>query len=338
MKNKRLMVIAVALLAFGGAGAGYGIWKQRQTGALPQGIVGSNGRIEANQIDIATKIAGRIVEVIPREGDWVEAAGIVARLDKEQIEAQLRQAEAATLKATQALVAAQAQVVSRRAELTLGGQEVQRTLADQELKRSSALVDKGFTPREKVDQRQQQLASAEAALNVALAQVDQAKAAVKAADAQVEQIRTLLADATIKSPVRGRVQYRLVEPGAVLAAGGRIVTVLDLSDVYMTIFLPAGDAARLKIGDEARVVLDAAPQYVFPGKVSFVAAEAQFTPKTVETSAEREKLMFRVKLQAPPEMLKNMEEQVKSGLRGLGYVRTVRDVEWPAKLTVKLPQ
>ncbi len=329
MKNKRLMVIAVALLAFGGAGAGYGIWKQRQTGALPQGIVGSNGRIEANQIDIATKIAGRIVEVIPREGDWVEAAGIVARLDKEQIEAQLRQAEAETLKATQALVAAQAQVVSRRAELTL---------ADQELKRSSALVDKGFTPREKVDQRQQQLASAEAALNVALAQVDQAKAAVKAADAQVEQIRTLLADATIKSPVRGRVQYRLVEPGAVLAAGGRIVTVLDLSDVYMTIFLPAGDAARLKIGDEARVVLDAAPQYVFPGKVSFVAAEAQFTPKTVETSAEREKLMFRVKLQAPPEMLKNMEEQVKSGLRGLGYVRTVRDVEWPAKLTVKLPQ
>lgn len=209
MKNKRLMVIAVALLAFGGAGAGYGIWKQRQTGALPQGIVGSNGRIEANQIDIATKIAGRIVEVIPREGDWVEAAGIVARLDKEQIEAQLRQAEAETLKATQALVAAQAQVVSRRAELTL---------ADQELKRSSALVDKGFTPREKVDQRQQQLASAEAALNVALAQVDQAKAAVKAADAQVEQIRTLLADATIKSPVRGRVQYRLVEPGAVLAA------------------------------------------------------------------------------------------------------------------------
>lgn len=329
MNSKRLVAIVVALLALAGGGAGYGIWKQRQSAALPQGIVSSNGRIEANQIDIATKIAGRIVEVIPREGDWVDAGGIVARLDKEQIEAQLRQAEAETLKATQALVAAQAQVVSRRAELTL---------ADQEFKRSSALVDKGVTSREKVDQRQQQLASAEAALNVALAQVDQAKAAVKAADAQVEQARTVLSDATIKSPVRGRVQYRLIEPGAVLAAGGRIATVLDLTDVYMTIFLPATDAARLTIGDEARVVLDAAPQYVFPGKVSFVAAEAQFTPKTVETRAEREKLMFRVKLQAPPEMLKNMEERVKTGLRGLGYVRTNRETQWPAKLTVKLPQ
>lgn len=329
MKTGRVMAIAVSLLALAGVAGGFTIWKQRQSAALPQGIVSSNGRIEANQIDIASKIAGRIVEVIPREGDWVEAGGIVARLDQAEIEAQLRQGEAEAQRARQSLAAAQALIGSRESELTL---------AEQELARSTALVDKGYTPREKVDQRQQALASAKAALKATTAQADEAAAAIKSAEAAVERLKTVLADATIKSPVRGRVQYRLIEPGAVLAAGGRIVTVLDLSDVYMTIFLPAADAARLTIGDEARVVLDAAPQYVFPGKVSFVAAEAQFTPKTVETNAEREKLMFRVKLQAPPEMLKNMEERVKRGLRGLGYVRTNRDTQWPDKLTVKLPQ
>ena len=168
--------------------------------------------------------------------------------------------------------------------------------------------------------------------------MEEAQAAIRAADAQVDRLKTLLNDATIASPVRGRVEYRLIEPGAVLPAGGRIATVLDLSDVYMTVFLSAHDAGRITIGDDARVVLDVAPNYVFPARVSFVASEAQFTPKTVETRTEREKLMFRVKLQAPPELLKTFEAQVKSGLRGVGYVRVARDAAWPAKLAVKLPQ
>lgn len=328
MHLSRTTVISAAVIALLASGAGVVVWRQLAGGSLPSGIVSSNGRIEANQVDIATKLAGRIIEVVPREGDMVEAGAVVARLDRDQVQAQLRQGEAEALRARQALVAAEAQVASRKAELTF---------AEQEVKRSAALVDKGYTPREKVDQRQQLLASAEAALRASVAQVDQAKAAIASADAQVEQIKTLLAEATIKSPVRGRVQYRLIEPGAVLAAGGRIATVLDLSDVYMTIFLPARDAARLSVGDEARVVLDAFPQYVFPANVGFVAAEAQFTPKTVETRDEREKLMFRVKLQAPREMVKQIEDRVKTGVRGMAYVRTDRNAVWPAKLALKLP-
>lgn len=328
MKADIRTVLTAGLVALVAAAVGFLAWKQSARNALPAGIYAANGRVEANQVDIATKLAGRIIEVIPREGDMVEMGSVVARLDKDQLEAQFRQAEAEAQRARQALVAAEAQVVSRKAELTF---------ADQEVKRSAALVDKGYTSREKMDQRQQQLASAEAALNAAIAQVDQAKAAVTAAGAQVEQIKTVLADATVKSPVRGRVQYRLIEPGAVLPAGGRIASLLDLSDVTMTIFLPAREAGRLTIGDEARVVLDAYPQYVFPAKVSFVAGEAQFTPKTVETSEEREKLMFRVKLQAPREMVKEIEDRVKTGLRGMAYVRTDRAAVWPAKLAPKLP-
>ena len=107
----------------------------------------------------------------------------------------------------------------------------------------------------------------------------------------------------LKSPIAGRVLYRLAEPGEVLAAGGKVLTVLELTDVYMTIFLPTALAGRIAVGSEARIVLDAVPQYVIPATISFVAARAQFTPKDVETRTEREKLMFRIKVRIDPELL-----------------------------------
>lgn len=329
MSAKLKIIAFVAIGALLLAAGGWASLRLRTIDALPQGIVGANGRLEANQVEIATKLAGRIVEIAPREGDMVDRGSIVARLDQVELEAQLRQAQAEAQRARKLLAAANATVESRKAELTL---------ARQELDRASALVSKGYATRQRLDQRRQQMSSTSAALEAASAQVEEANAAITAAEAQVDRLKALLSDATIISPVRGRVQYRLIEPGAVLPAGGRIATVLDLADVYMTIFLPARDAGRVMIGDEARVVLDVAPNYVFPAKVSFVAAEAQFTPKTVETKTERDKLMFRVKLQAPAELLKAFEPRVKSGLRGMGYVRVARDAAWPARLDVKLPQ
>ena len=194
--------------------------------------------------------------------------------------------------------------------------------ANEEMRRTATLVAKAGPRTNVLDQRNQQLKSADAALKAAMSQVDEARATVKTADAKVEELQAVIDNSTIKSPVRGRVQYRLVEPGAVLPPGGKIATVIDLSDVYTTVYLPAPQAGRLKIGDDARVVVDAAPEYVFPATVSFVAPESQFTPKTVEVQSEREQLVFRVKLQAPLQLLKGMEDQVKAGLRGVGYVRT----------------
>ena len=194
--------------------------------------------------------------------------------------------------------------------------------ANEELRRTATLIAKGWSTHEILDQRNQQLKSADAALKAAKSQVDEARAAVKTADAKVEELQAVIDDSTIKSPVRGRVQYRLVEPGAVLPPGGKIATVIDLSDVYTTVFLPAPvRRGGLKSAMTARVVVDAYPEYVFPATVSFVAPESQFTPKTVEVQSEREQLVFRVKLQAPLQLLKGMEDQIKSGLRGVGYVR-----------------
>ncbi|PKN48409.1 MAG: glycoside hydrolase family 43, partial [Deltaproteobacteria bacterium HGW-Deltaproteobacteria-16] len=120
--------------------------------------------------------------------------------------------------------------------------------------------------------------------------------------------------------------------------GGKILNLLDLSDVYMTFFLPTAAGGRVAIGSEARLVLDAAPEYVIPATISFVADVAQFTPKTVETASERQKLMFRVKAQIAPELLKKHIHHVKTGLPGMAYVRLDPQREWPAALQVRLPQ
>jgi len=322
----KLVIAAVVILA--AAGAGYFAWLKLKPPGLPAGIISVNGRVEATQVDISTKIPGRVVEIVPHEGDLVSPGEVVARIDTSETGAQLHQAQASAELARQTLVTRQAEVAS---------DEAQEEFANEELRRTTTLVNKGWSTHEILDQRSQQLKSADAALKAAQSQVDEARAAVKTADARVEELQALVDDSTIRSPVRGRLQYRLVEPGAVLPPGGKIATVIDLSDVYTTVYLPGPQAGRLKIGDDARVVVDAYPEYVFPATVSFVAPESQFTPKTVEVQSEREQLYFRVKLQAPLQLLKGIEDQVKSGLRGVGYMRVDPAAEWPLGLAVKLP-
>ncbi len=228
-----------------GAAAGYVAWKQYEASALPAGIVSINGRVEATQVDISTKIAGRVIEIIPHEGDIVPIGSVVARIDTSETEPQLREAQASAELARKTVATREADVDSDDAQLQF---------ANEEMRRTATLVDKGWSTHEQYDQRKQQLKSAGAALNAAKSQVDEALASVKTADAKVEELQAVLNDSTIKSPVRGRVQYRLVEPGAVLPPGGKIATVIDLQDVYMTVFLPALQAGQLKIGNEARVL------------------------------------------------------------------------------------
>jgi len=325
MRASRWVWLIVGLAVVAG---GYLTWQEYSAPRLPNGIAKAAGRIEAEQIDIATKLAGRVTEVLIEEGQMVEAGAVVARLDAAEVQAQLRGAQAQIRRAEQALREAEAGVAQRASD---------RKWAEQELARSALLHEKGFAATEKLDQRRSQAAAARAALTAAEANVDQARSMIDAAHADVARLRTVLDDTVLTAPRRGRVQYKLVKSGEVAAAGGRIATLLDLSDVYMTIFLPARDAARLGLGDEARIVLDAAPQYTIPAKVSFVASEAQFTPKAVETADEREKLMFRVKLTIDPDLLRRYETQVKSGIRGLAYMRTSRDIAWPNGLGVRLP-
>ena len=209
--------------------------------------------------------------------------------------------------------------------------------AKSDFERGQELVGKQIITQQTFDQRRRNYESAEASVQGAIAQREQADAAIKSAQAEVERIESILKDLVLISPRTGRVQYQLARNGEVIAAGGKVFTILDLHDVYMTVFAPAAVAGRLEVGGEARIILDPVPEYVVPASVSFVAADAQFTPKTVETKDEREKLMFRVKLQLDAEVLKQYSRRVKTGIRGLGVVRTNTATAWPEDLQVKLP-
>jgi HlyD family secretion protein len=324
----RAIILGLVLLA-GLAGGGYAIWRDHQRGTLLQGIARTNGRVEATQIVIASKLPGQLLEVLVREGDDVSAGQVLARVEAEEIEAQMRGA----ISEVERLQRARSEALAERERLA-----AELTYELSELDRIRQLYKEGFAAKDKLEAQETSSSSAMAALRAAQAAIEAADAAIDTAAAETERLSSLLKYRMLIAPKDARVQYRLAEPGEILSSGGRVLTLLDLDDAYMTVFLPAVSAGRLTIGSEARLVMDAAPEYVFPAKVSFVAAEAQFTPKSVETDSEREKLMFRVKLTVSPEVAHRFRAQIKPGLRGVAYVKVASDAVWPPDLTPKLPQ
>lgn len=327
MQWKRYGMIAAAIVVL--SGGAYAFWLNSRTSEIPAGIVMSNGRIEAERVDVAAKLPGRIAEILVSEGQWVKAGELVARMDTAEIDAQLRQAEASVVQARQQKIQAEALLKQRLSE---------QQFAQAEFSRSEKLAANGHTTQEQVDQAKTVLTTAEAGVSAAQAGIDLAVATIAAATASVERLQSVRADADLTAPRGGRVQYILAKAGEVVGAGGRVITLNDLTDIYMTIFLPARDAGLLAIGSEARIILDPIPEYVIPAAVTFVASTAQFTPKSVETAEERDQLMFRVKLTIPPELLEKYQEQAKAGVAGVGYVRLDDAVAWPDSLVVKLPQ
>jgi HlyD family secretion protein len=295
---------------------------------FPVGIVQTNGRIEATQIDVAAKYAGRLATVTVNEGDDVAAGQVIARISSPEYEAQLRGARSQVLKAKHALAEADAQIAERQSATLYYEQDVAR---------GQPLVEHGNMSQQVFEQRVTKANVAKAAQRAAEAQREEAQSALASAQAEVERIDAILVDLTLLAPRTGRVQYLIHRAGEVVNAGTRILTILDLNDVYMTIYLPAAQAGQLALGDESRMVLDPFPHYVVPATISFVATDAQFTPKSVETAEEREKLIFRIKLQIDPKVLGKYQKQVKTGVRGLGFVRTDASVPWPENLAVKLP-
>jgi HlyD family secretion protein len=194
-----------------------------------------------------------------------------------------------------------------------------------------------LSARAAVSAAQAQVAAARAAIEAAKSQVVEAQSVIAAAEATVARLQADIDDAELRAPRAGRVQYRVAEPGEVLSAGGRVLNMVDLSDVYMTFFLPTEAAGRVAIGSEVRLVLDAVPNYVIPARATFVSSVAQFTPKTVETESERLKLMFRVRAHIDQDLLKRHLEQVKTGLPGMAYVKIDPNAEWPSELEIRVP-
>ena len=320
---RKLILGAIIVAAVGG---GVIAWLIFSKPALPPGFAGGNGRLEAKQIDIATKYPGRIKTVLADEGDTVDAGRVVATMDTEPLEAQLRAAEAQIVEAQDNRRTALAEVAVKRSELAY---------ADKQYKRSKELVVRGAVSEQERDIDLSRLEVARSALLGAQAQAVRTQSAIDAATAVAERLKAEIKDSVLRAPVRGRIQERTAEPGEVLAGGGKVLTLVDLSDVYMYVFLPEKVAGKVALGAEARIILDAAPEYPIKAVVSYVSSTAQFTPKTVETEEERHNLTFRVKLQLDANRLRQFEPYVKVGIPGMGYVRFDSSAQWPPMLQWK---
>ena len=353
-KQKTLTLLAVAAILV--AGGSYA-WKQWQASHTDLGLASGNGRIEATEIDVATKLGGRVEEILVSEGSFVQSGEPLARMQILSLQAQQKEALAGKDRAVHAVAAAKAQVALREsdyaaAQAQVAQRESELDNAQRRLARSETLTKEGASSAQELDDDRARVRGAQAALKATQAQAAAAKAAIAAAQAEVtgsdssvaaamatvQRIDVELQDSTLTAPRDGRVQFRLAQPGEVLGAGGKVLNLVDLSDVYMSFFLPETVAGRIALGSDVRIVLDAAPNMVIPAKVSFVSATAQFTPKTVETASERQKLMFRIKARIDPDLLKKHLNQVKTGLPGQAYVLAEPGAQWPAHLQVKLPE
>lgn len=315
-------VVTVLLLAVVLGVVGYQVWKSQQS-PLPPGIASGNGRVEAKLVDIAAREPLRVKKILVNEGSIVGRGEVLVEMDTSTLEAELAEAKASVASNQERVAASNSTVVRAKSQLNL---------AQVEFDRYKKLLDANAGTREEFDRREANLAVQKAALAEDEAKLRTAQQEVEVSQAKATKIQTRINDATLKSPVRGRVLYRLAEEGEVLSAGGKALTLVNLEDVYMEIFLPSEVASRLKIGADARVTVDHAPGRAAAGSVSFVSPEAQFTPKQVETKNERDKLMFRVKIQVPEELVASYLERVKTGVRGVGYVKVDENAQWPAFL------
>jgi HlyD family secretion protein len=322
MSRKTLLVAGILVAAGGGVIA----WLILSRPALPPGFAGANGRLEAQQIDISTKFAGRIAEVLAREGDTVDAGQVVATMDVEALRAQLRQSEAQIREAGDNRRTALADVAVKQSELAF---------ADRQNRRSKELVVRGAVSEQEAELDRTRFEMSRSSLLGSQAQAVRTQSAIDAATADAERLKADINESVLRAPLRGRIQHRLAEPGEVLPSGGRVLSMVDLSDVYMYVFFPTMVVGRLSVGGEARIVLDALADYPIRATVSFVSPSAQFTPKTVETEQERHNLTFRVKLQLNRERLRQFEPYVKVGISGMGYVRYDTNAGWPPMLDVK---
>ncbi|WP_027213131.1 HlyD family secretion protein [Burkholderia sp. WSM2232] len=355
MNPRRKVILAVALLAV--IAAAYYVPKMLRGSRPAADFVSGNGRIEATEIDVATKLAGRVQTITVDEGDFVNVGQPLATMQVSVLDAQLAEARAQHQQALNTALSIEAQVVQRQsdkaaAEAIVSQRESELDAARRKLARSETLSREGASSMQELDDdrarergaqatvlaAKAQVTAAQAAVDATRAQLVAAHSAVHAALATVARVEADISDSQLTAPRDGRVQYRIAEPGEVLPAGGKVLNIVDLSDVYMTFFLPETVVGKVALGAEVRVILDAAPNYVIPATVSFVASTAQFTPKTVETTSERQKLMFRVKARINRELLLKHLKLVKTGLPGVAWIRIDEHAAWPASLAIKVPQ
>lgn len=275
------------------------------------GALEASGTVEAVEADLGFNLPGRIAAVSAREGDAVAAGEVLARLEAAELEAR-REAAVARLDAARAVLA-EMRAGARREEVAQGRAAVRsaaRRLEDarRDLERARALHDGGAISRQALERAETGYELAEAALEQAREQlavletgpreerVAAQRAAVASAEAAVREVEARLEQATITAPFAGRVTIRHREPGETVQPGRPVVTLMSPVDRWVQIYVPEDRIGTVSIGQPAVITSDSYPDREHRGEVSFIADEAEFTPRNVQTREERVKLVYAVRV------------------------------------------
>jgi len=325
---KRLIVIAVVVAA--AIGIGWYVFHRyriEQEMKYPKFYSG-NGRLEATEVYVSAKIAGRIDKIFIKEGDLVRKGQKLVQMQTDTLEAERDSTKAQIEICKGELAMAEATV--KQKQIALDG-------AQREYNRQKKMLATEATSQQHFDNAETAFKSAQANLDYAKANVISAKAQIAKQQAELRRIEADINDSLLIAKYDGRVQNLLAHEGEVLSSGGRAMNIIALTDVYMTFFLPTNITGKVKLGAEVKLIFDAAPDFPIDAKVTFIDPVAQFTPKSVETQVEREKLMFRIKASIAPERLEKHLELVKTGLPGVAWVKLAPDAKWeecPVKINL----
>lgn len=296
--KRGLLLVATGGALLLGYGAYYLWWGDA---ALPEGLIQANGRIEGDQVMVAAKFGGRLARLEVREGDTVTAGQVVVRLDDSQVRARVSQARAAvTALEAQVRAAASREQQARRDAERYRGLRAEGTVSVYELEQ------------------------AELSLSLASDQSAQAQAQERNARAVLAEAESVLADLTLPAPISGTVITRMADVGEVVGGGAPLLAIVDLDRLYLKVYVPEVEIGRLRLGLPARVHTDAFPAQPYPASVRHIAAQAEFTPKEVQTRDERVKLVYAVKLYLDA----NPQHRLTPGLPADAVIRWKEDVEW----------
>ncbi len=279
------------------------------------GIIKGNGRIESRETVIATKFPGRLAEVNVNEGDVVKKGQLLASIDSRSLAADLEAQKAKSEEILKQIASIDAEIKATNSDINFYKKEVERT---------KTLMKQNFSSQFELDRNNNYLEKYKAKLLSLNANKKALQSSHKSALASIKSTEINLEDMKINSPIDGVILYKLVENGEMLAAGGKLFIMYNPDDLYMTIYMPSEKAGQVKLGEEAKIKLDAYPKKTFNAKITFVAENAEFTPKEVETQKEREKLVFRVKLSLED----NSSREAKPGMPGDGYIKLRSDKSW----------
>ena len=360
----RKSAVRFALAAIVAGVAALLAWQSQVGRGRPEGLIQANGRIEGDTVIIASKVAGRIVNLAVREGDSVQANQPLVQIDDGIARARFAQAQAD-------IEAAQARVGAARAALALLRREVPHTIASSEagvtsgqaelaraeaareqdvrdLARAKTLEQGRFvgpqfveraelalrTQQEQRDAAQAGLERARQGLNdarlgperirVREAELAAADGALAAAKAKSDEAQNVLDDLVLRSPGAGIVTNRFANGGEVIQAGAPIFELVDLDRLYLKVFVPEREIGKVRRGLAAQIHSDAFPQQPFSATVRYIASRAEFTPKEVQTPDERVKLMYEVRLYLD----RNPEHKLTPGLPADAMIRWQEDAAW----------